>query len=122
MPLVQIDLPHALFVEKGREIGVELQAAFADTTSVPLNDRFQIFRPRNAGEIVFDPTYGDVDRRNLMIIQVLMVHQYPVDQKRDLYRAMVNRLAKLGIRKEDIFIALHENSFEDWYAGRLYGE
>ncbi len=122
MPLVQIDLPRALFDRKAKEIGIELQAAFADTTSVPLNDKFQIFRPRDDGEIVFDPTYGGVDRRSLMIIQVLMVHQYPVDQKRNLYRAMVNRLVKLGIRKDDIFIALYENGFEDWYAGRLYGE
>ncbi len=122
MPLVQVDLPRALFEQRAGEIGLELQAAFTDATSVPLNDRFQIFRPRDEGEIVFDPAYGGVDRRNLMIIQVLMVHQYPVDQKRNLYRAMVNRLVKLGIRREDIFIALYENGFEDWYAGRLYGE
>lgn len=122
MPLVQIDLPRALFEQKAAEIGRELQAAFTDATSVPLNDKFQIFRPRGDGEIAFDQTYGGVDRRSLMIIQVLMVHQYPVDQKRNLYRAMVSRLVKLGIRKEDIFIALYENGFEDWYAGRLYGE
>lgn len=34
MSLVEIDLPHALLFEKGREIGVELQVALADTTSV----------------------------------------------------------------------------------------
>ncbi len=122
MPLVQIDLPRALFEQKGADIGREVQAAFAETTSVPLDDKFQVFHPHGDGEIVFDPTSGGVERHSLMIIRALMVHQYPVDQKRNLHRAMVTRLVKLGIRKEDIFIALHENGFEDWYAGRLYGE
>ena len=122
MPLVQVDLPRALFEQKAKEIGIELQAAFVEAAGVPPNDRFQIFRPRDAGEIAFDPTYGGVDRRDLTIIQVLMVHQHPVDQKRALYRNIVNRLVKIGLRKEDIFIALYENSYEDWYSGRLYGE
>ena len=122
MPLVQVDLPRALFEQKGSEIGLELQAAFVEAAGVPPNDKFQIFRPREAGEIVFDPTYGGVDRRDLTIIQVLMVHQYPVDQKRGLYRNIVNRLVKIGLRKEDILIAIHENGSDDWYGGRLYGE
>jgi hypothetical protein len=32
------------------------------------------------------------------------------------------RLEGLGIRREDIVIAVAENGFEDWYAGRLYGD
>ncbi|MDR3483455.1 MAG: tautomerase family protein [Bradyrhizobium sp.] len=122
MPLVQVDLPRALFDQKAVEIGLELQAAFVEAAGVPPDDKFQIFRPRDAGEIVFDPTYGGVDRRELMIIQILMVHHYPVDRKRGLYSNMVNRLVKIGIRKQDILIAVTENGFEDWYAGRLYGE
>ncbi|MDR3439295.1 tautomerase family protein [Telmatospirillum sp.] len=122
MPLVQVDLPRALFDQKAVEIGRELQAAFVEAACVPPNDKFQIFRPRDAGEIVFDPTYDEVDRRDLMIIQILMVHHYPVDQKRALYANMVNRLVEIGIRKEDILIAVTENGFEDWYAGQLYGK
>jgi Tautomerase enzyme len=62
-----------------------------------------------------------VDRRSLIVIQILMVHRYPVDLKRELYREMVTRLAKVGIRTEDIQIAVTENGYEDWYAGKLYG-
>jgi hypothetical protein len=122
MPLVQVDLPRALFEKKGKEIGLELQAGFVEAAGVPPDDKFQIFRPREAGEIVFDPKYNNVDRRDLMIIQVLMVHHYPVDQKRKLYANLVNRLVKIGIRKDDILIAVYENGYEDWFAGRLYGE
>lgn len=122
MPLVQVDLPRALYEEKGDAIGVELQAAFVEVAGVPPDDKFQIFRPREANEIRFDQHYNGVDRRNLMIIQILMVHHHPVDRKRALYKNMVERLVKIGIRKDDILIAVYENGFEDWFAGRLYGE
>ncbi|MGH3165068.1 MAG: tautomerase family protein, partial [Trebonia sp.] len=83
---------------------------------------FQVFRPREAGELVFDPGYGGVDRRDLIVIQVLMVHMHSVELKRELYRHIVTRLSAIGIRREDIQIAVTENGYEDWYAGRLHGE
>ena len=122
MPLVQVDLPRSLFDKKGKEIGLEIQQAFVDALAVPPNDKFQVLRPRDVGDLVFDPTYNNVERQNPILIQILMVHMYSVDKKRGLYRAIVTRLANLGIRKEDILIAVTENGFEDWYAGRLHGE
>ena len=89
---------------------------------MPPNDKFQVLRPRDVGDLVFDPTYNNVERQNPILIQILMVHMYSADKKRGLYRAIVTRLANLGIRKEDILIAVTENGFEDWYAGRLHGE
>jgi Tautomerase enzyme len=122
MPLVQFDLPRPLFEEKGTEISEEVHLAFIDAPDIPPDDKFQIFRPRDNGELVFDPSYGGVDRQSLMVIQVLMVHRYPVAVKRELYRALVTRLGKVGVRPEDIQIAITENGYEDWYAGRLAGD
>jgi hypothetical protein len=53
MPLVQVDLPRALFEEKGTQIGDEVHQAFIDALEVPADDRFQIFRPREAGRSVW---------------------------------------------------------------------
>jgi hypothetical protein len=122
MPLVQVDLPRAIFDAHSKAMSVEIQQAFIEALDVSASDKFQIFRPREDGEIVFDPSYGGVDRKSLVLIQILMVHRYSVDLKRRLYRAIVTRLQAVGIRKEDILIAVTENGFEDWYAGRLYGE
>lgn len=122
MPLVQVDMPRALYEAHGQQMSAELQRAFVEALDVPADDKFQIFRPRDDGEIVFDPGYGGVDRRNLVLIQVLMVHRYSVEMKRRLYRAMVEKLTALGLRREDIHIAVAENGYEDWYAGRLHGE
>ena len=122
MPLVQVDMPRALYEAHAEEMSAELQQAFVEALDVPANDKFQIFRPREDGEIVFDPGYNGVDRQNLILIQILMVHRYSVEMKRRLYRVMVEKLAALGLRREDIHIAVTENGYEDWYAGRLHGE
>jgi hypothetical protein len=84
MPLVQIDLPRPLFEKKGTQISEEIHQAFIDSLEIPADDKFQIFRPRDAGELVFDRGYGGVDRQNLIVIQVLMVHRYTVELKREL--------------------------------------
>jgi hypothetical protein len=119
MPLVQFDLPRPLFEQQGPQISAEVHQAFIDALEVPADDKFQVFRPREDGELVFDPTYGGVDRQNLVLIQVLMVHRYPVALKRELYQHIVTRLGTLGIHSEDIQIAVTENGYEDWYAGKL---
>ncbi|MGH3170643.1 MAG: hypothetical protein ACRDN0_32800, partial [Trebonia sp.] len=61
MPLVQVDLPRPLFAEKGARISDEIHQAFIDSLAIPADDKFQIFRPREADELVFDPGYGGVD-------------------------------------------------------------
>ena len=105
------------------------EAGFEYDSTVGYNDAVgyragtsQVFRPRDEGELIFDPGYNGVDRRSLILIQVLMVHMYPVDLKRELYRHIVTRLDAIGIRPQDIQIAVSENGYEDWYAGRLHGE
>jgi phenylpyruvate tautomerase PptA (4-oxalocrotonate tautomerase family) len=122
MPLVQVDMPRALYDAHRARMSDEINQAFVEALDVPANDKFQVFRPRDEGEIVFDPGYNNVDRQNLVLIQILMVHRYSPEQKRKLYRAMVDKLTALGLRKADIHIALTENGFEDWYAGRHFGE
>lgn len=51
-----------------------------------------------------------------------MLRHYSADQKRALYREIVGRLVKIGIRKDDLMLAVAENGYEDWFAGRLYSE
>ncbi|HEY0247074.1 MAG TPA: tautomerase family protein [Gryllotalpicola sp.] len=116
MPYIQIELDEELYARKGDEIGAAIHAAQWELPElgIPRSDLFQIFRPRAAGEIVFDPTYNGVDRRSLIVIQVLLVYRHPITQKRALYENIVKKLGELGIRSEDILISLVENGFEDW--------
>ena len=118
MPLIQVDLPRELFEASSVQIGEAIHQAQIEALGIPANDRFQVFRPHGPGELAFDPTYNDVERRALLLIQVTAVHMYPVSVKREFFRTVVEKLEPLGIRREDVLICLAENGFEDWWAGR----
>jgi hypothetical protein len=119
MPLVQVDLDGTLYRDKHEQISAEIHQAQIDALGIPADDLFQVFRPHEPGELKFSPTYGRVDRQSLMVIHFTMVHKYSVASKRSLYKHVTERLQAIGIRSQDIQIALVENGFEDWYAGKL---
>ena len=119
MPLVQVDLDQHLFASKHAEISRALHDAQIDALGVPEDDLFQVFTPHGAGELKFDPGYNAVDRQNLLLIRLTMVHMYSVEKKRALFTAIRDKLGACGVRAEDVLISVVENGFEDWYAGRL---
>jgi tautomerase-like protein len=76
-------------------------------------DRFQIFHTHAQEELVFDPTYNEVDRRQLVSIQIVMVHMSDVRTKYGLFDRIAQRLEAVGVRREDLLISVVENGFED---------
>jgi hypothetical protein len=44
---------------------------------------------------------------------------HSVAAKQRLFASIVEHLGVVGVRAEDILIAVVENGFEDWYAGKL---
>jgi hypothetical protein len=119
LPLIQVDLDRDLFDSSHEKLSAAIHEAQIAALDIPAGDLFQVFRPRDAGELKFDPGYNDVDRQRLVLIRITMVHMYSVQKKQKLYRAIVERLGQHGVRAEDILISVVENGFEDWYAGRL---
>lgn len=119
MPLIQIDLERELYDTHHEQLSAAVHQAQIDALGIPEDDLFQVFTPHDAGELKFSPTYNDVDRRSLLLVRVTMVHMYPVATKRAFFKAVVEHFAALGVRPEDIQIAVVENGFEDWYAGKL---
>lgn len=118
MPLIQVELEQALFDRAHDDIGEAIHQAQIEALGIPADDRFQVFRPRATGELKFDPGFNGVTRTSLVLIQVLAVHMYPVAVKRRFFETIVAKLEPLGIRGEDVLIAVAENGFEDWYAGK----
>ena len=119
MPLIQIDLDRRLFEEKGQAISAAIHQAQVEMTdmNIPATDKFQVFRPHDAGELIADPAHGGVDRRDILVIQITAVHRFPVRTKQALFENIITHLSRLGIRSDDIFVALIENGFEDWKPG-----
>jgi len=117
MPLVQVDLERGLAQQLGSVISDGIHDALVEALGMAPTDRFQIFRTHSPDELVFDPTYNDVDRRQLVSIQILMVRMYDVATKYALFDAIAERLGAVGVRPEDLLISVVENGIEDWYAG-----
>ena len=124
MPYIQIELDKKLYDEKRDAISDAIHSAQVELTElgIPEGDKFQIFRPREPGESVFDPSYNSVDRQNLLLIQITLVRRHPVSQKHDLNANIVKKLGEIGIRAEDILISMTENGFEDWKLGDVTDE
>jgi hypothetical protein len=118
VPLIQVDLSRKLFERAHDAIGDAIHAAQIEALGIPADDRFQVFHPHDDGELKFDAKYNAVDRRDLILIRVIAVHMYPVATKRAFFEGVVARLSSVDIRREDVLIALTENAFEDWFAGR----
>jgi phenylpyruvate tautomerase PptA (4-oxalocrotonate tautomerase family) len=118
MPLIEIDLPRAVFADHHAAMGAAVQTAQFDALGVPMDDTFQIFRPHEGDELKFDPAYNQVDRLGLIVIRITPVRIYSVEQKKALFAGIVEGLEQLGIRREDLLILISENAWEDWYAGR----
>lgn len=119
MPLIQIDLDRQLFDSLGDQLSAAVHKAQVDALGIPADDLFQVITPHGPGELRFDPGYNGVDRQQLVLLRITMVHMYDVGTKQRLFRAIVERFADVGVRAEDILISVVENGFEDWYAGRL---
>lgn len=117
MPLVQIDLAATRPPETRRAIALGVHRALVDAIGIPAGDRFQIVTPHPADELVFDPDYLGIERRDVVFVQVTMVEGRPQQLKLDLYRQITANLADVGVRPEDVVITLTENGLANWSVG-----
>ena len=119
MPLVRIDLRKGKDLTYRQEIGRVVYEAMVAVAGVPANARFQVVSEHDADNFLFDPGYLGIDRSDdLVIIQITWNEGRTVDQKKALYKAIVDGLAeKLSLRREDVFITLIEVRRENWSFG-----
>jgi phenylpyruvate tautomerase PptA (4-oxalocrotonate tautomerase family) len=109
MPLVRIDLRKGKDAAHRQEIGRAVYEALV-SVGVPKNDRFQVVGEYEADDFLFDSDYLSIHRSDdLVMIQITWNEGRTVEQKRALYKAIVDGLAvKPGIRPEDVLINLIE--------------
>jgi 4-oxalocrotonate tautomerase len=117
MPLVRIDFDAATRHSSRAEIADGVHRALVDAIGIPAGDRFQILTPHERGELVFDAGYLGVERSDVIFIQITLREGRSHEQKRDLYRRIVANLEPVGLRPEDVFVTLAENTSGDWSMG-----
>ncbi|QMU67163.1 tautomerase family protein [Streptacidiphilus sp. P02-A3a] len=117
MPLVQIDLADTRTPEARRAIASGVHRALVDTVGIPAGDRFQIITPHPADELVFDPDYLGVDRRDVVFVRITLVEGRPAQLKLKLHQQITANLTDAGVRPEDVLITLTDNALANWSLG-----
>jgi 4-oxalocrotonate tautomerase len=119
MPLARISLRQGKSVAYRRAIMDQIYEALRETFDVPEGDRFMILTEHDAESFIFDRHYLGVERSDdLVIIQITVSNTRGIDQKKRLYKRLVQRLAdRPGLRPEDVFINLIEVAKENWSFG-----
>ena len=118
MPLVRIDLSKGKPAAYREAVSRVVHEALVGV-GVPKDDRFQVIAEHDAENFVFDRNYLGIRRtEDLVIVQITWSEGRTVDQKKALYKAIVDGLAeKRSLRREDVFITLVEVRRENWSFG-----
>jgi phenylpyruvate tautomerase PptA (4-oxalocrotonate tautomerase family) len=119
MPLARIDLKRGKAAAYHKAVRDSLYEALRETFDVPENDRFMLVTEHEGENFDFAADYLGVARGDdLVIIQLTVSNTRSIEQKKALYKRIVERLAaNPGLRSEDVFINLVEVAKENWSFG-----
>jgi phenylpyruvate tautomerase PptA (4-oxalocrotonate tautomerase family) len=119
MPLARINLKRGKPAAYRRAILDGVYAALRETFDVPDEDRFQLLTEHDEDGFLFSDRYLGIDRSDdLVIIELTVSNTRTVEQKKALYKRIVERLgASPGVRPQDVFITLIEVNKENWSFG-----
>ncbi|TAL81262.1 MAG: tautomerase family protein [Beijerinckiaceae bacterium] len=119
MPLVRISLRKGKTPDYRRAIAKHVYEALREAFKVPDEDRFVLIDEYEGSDFIYSPSYLGVTRDDdLVMIQITANNTRTVDQKKALYAAIAERLAKdPGIRPENVLISLVEVAKENWSFG-----
>ena len=109
MPFVRISLLVGKSDSQVRAIADGIHQAMMDTIDVPLADRFQLIHEVPDGRLIADPSYLGVARSADVVYIEITLHRGRSDEKKQaLHRRIAELLSAIGVRREDVFVILHE--------------
>ena len=119
MPLTRIALRAGKPAAYHKAIMDGVYEAMRETFEVPQDDRFMLVTEHEASGFEYGASYLGIDRSDdLVIIQLTVSDTRSVEQKKALYRGIVERLGESpGLRPQDVFINLIEVKKENWSFG-----
>ena len=118
MPLVRISVIRGKPAAPLPSLGKAVHRALVEAVGVPENDRFQVLGEHAPDELVYDPEYLGIARTDgIVLIDITFSTGRSLEQKRLLFRAIAERLSELGVRREDVLVALTEVARENWSFG-----
>jgi phenylpyruvate tautomerase PptA (4-oxalocrotonate tautomerase family) len=118
MPLVRISL-NKRTAAFARAVGDAVHQSMVDTIGIPPGDRFQIITQHEAGDLIYDPSFFDIERTDGFIaVQITLAAGRTREVKASLYRRITELLhERLEVRPQDVFISLLDVAPEDFSLG-----
>ena len=119
MPLARIDLVQGKSAEYRETLADVVYEAMVEVLNAPKGDRFQIIHEFSPESHIADENYLGIERtKDCVFIQLTLNAGRTVEQKKGFYKAVADGLhARLGLRREDVFISLVEVAKENWSFG-----
>jgi len=115
MPLVRIDMHSALATEQAR-FSAAIHRGLVAGLQMPADDLFQIFTLHELGDLVYTRIFPDAERSDIIFIQILLARIYSHEEKQRMYSHLVEELKGVGVKPDNLLIALTENDGVDWFA------
>jgi Tautomerase enzyme len=115
MPLIRIDM-HSALADKRDDISAAVHGALVEAWTIPADDLFQIFQLHEQGDLFYSRTHPDAARTDIVFIQILAYTGYSPEQKQQGASLVADRVAALGIKRDNLLIAINENGDGDWFA------
>ena len=119
MPLTRVSLRRGKPDAYRKAVLDGVYLAMRETFNVPEDDRFMTISEHDERDFIYGASYLGIARSDdLVIIQITVSNTRMIEQKKALYRRIVERLAEHpGLRPEDVFINLVEVAPENWSFG-----
>jgi hypothetical protein len=119
VPLTHLSVPAHLSAAQVRSLADAVHDGLVATCNVPEDDRFQLVSRFAPDAMMLNPTFGQVRRTaDASVVEITFLSGRTEDQKRRLFKKVVERAVQAGFVADDILIALTENGKIDWSLGR----
>lgn len=115
MPLVRVDI-HEPLADLRPRMSEAIHSGLVEGWEFPADDLFQIFTVHPEGDLFYSRTFPDADRTDIVFVQILAYTGYSPEVKQRGAGLVADRLAALGIKRDDILIAISDNGDGDWLA------
>jgi 4-oxalocrotonate tautomerase len=119
MPLIRISLRTGKPSAYRKALADGVYLALREMFNVPEDDLFVTISEHEEDNFFYGRNYLDIQRSDdLVIIQITVSNTRTVDQKKALFKRIVEKLGvEPGLRPEDVFINLIEVEKENWSFG-----
>jgi 4-oxalocrotonate tautomerase len=119
MPLARIDLIKGKPAEYRQTVGDVVYTAMVEILKAPKDDRFQVIAEHDEANFIYDPSFFGISRtKDVIFVQLTLAEGRTLEQKRGFYKRVADDLhARLGVRREDVFVTLVGTGRNDWSFG-----